>query len=189
MTRRTKADLEKEIATLRDYLVELKDVVALKQRLLFAERNAKLWEERVDRQAERIKELEETAEHVEDGSYSALATERREALEILGEDHEAGCEQPPGALVAALKALDEELGASANDMEMVLRARELSSADEERDEYEKRAEDAEAEAAALEEALDLAVADRRALLARLGLTDAQWSASGGACWADLEVQS
>jgi predicted transcriptional regulator len=35
-------------------------------------------------------------------------------------------------------------------------------------------------------ALDLALEDRAALLRRLGLTDAQWSAQGGASYADFE---
>lgn len=39
----------------------------------------------------------------------------------------------------------------------------------------------------LREMLATAVADRAALLRRLGLTDAQWSASGGACESDFEA--
>ena len=39
----------------------------------------------------------------------------------------------------------------------------------------------------LRELLDTAVADRKALLQRLGMTDAQWSAAGGACESDFDA--
>lgn len=54
-------------------------------------------------------------------------------------------------------------------------------------EAEEREKNDDARITQLDAALTCAVADRQALLARVGLTDAQWSAQGGYCHADVEV--
>jgi hypothetical protein len=174
----TKAHLIEENARLRAELEACADVRKLNTQLAIQTAHADRMEARVDKQAAELAELYETQKHLDDGTWTTLTKEREEIATLLD------CE--PADIVETLRTLRDDMGCDKGDT-LLLRADTLTSEAASYEDAKEEADLARERADSMDAALTAAIADRRALLERLGFTDYAWSAQGGACWADIEV--
>jgi hypothetical protein len=176
----TKAYLVEENARLRAELDALKatDIGTLTAQLKFASEDVTRLEARCDKQAAELTEVYKTQQHLDDGTWITLMKERTDAAELLD------CH--PEEIVSTLRTLRDDMGCEKDDT-LIERTDVLTLKATAYGEEKAVSEALSLRCNDYEDALNAAIEDRRALLARLGLTDYAWSAQGGACWADVEV--
>lgn len=123
-------------------------------------------------------------EKVADLELAAVEAERekQEALRLLGVSYLSDLAEAIRDLRKALEVKDDY------KPELECRAAELVSAAEQLKIVSEENRIGTEQISGLETALDLAVNDRAALLAKLKMNDYEWSSQGGACAAHMEIR-